>query len=311
MHRPAPVRAIATRSVAATLLLLGIVATTGRSGAAPSPAARLARGKILVASDRLPDPRFRRSVVLLLEYDDSGALGVIVNRPTDVALATVLPEIAELKDRPETMFLGGPVALDRMILLVRASQAPEPAAKVLDGLFVTPSFDLLRELARGPRESAPFRAFVGHAGWGPGQLDAEVGRGDWDVVPGQASQALTREPAKLWQQLRERAQGDWVRALPSSPGADTGTVADTDTDTPPTRTAWRARRRSGQPKRGARRSSGGEASPTAARSARQASTPAARSACRASTPAARSACRASTPAARSACRASTPACSSL
>jgi len=254
MRRPAPVRAIATRSVAVALLLLGILATTGRSGAAPSPAARLARGKMLVASDRLPDPRFRHSVVLLLEYDDSGALGVIVNRPTDVALATVLPEIAELKDRPETVFLGGPVALDRMILLVRASQAPEPAAKVLDGLFVTPSFDLLRELARGPRDSAPFRAFVGYAGWGPGQLDAEVGRGDWDVVPGQVSQVLTREPAKLWQQLRERAQGDWVRALPSSPVADADRLA-------------RAPSVRADDAGGAQGSSDGDASPPAGRSA--------------------------------------------
>jgi putative transcriptional regulator len=139
---------------------------------------------------------------------------VIVNRPTEVTLDSVLPEITELKGRTDTVFLGGPVARDRMILLVRTAKPPEPSAQVIDGLFITASFDALRELARGPRDAAPYRAFVGYAGWGAGQLDVEVGRGDWDVVPGDAAKVMAREPAKLWEQMHERAQGDWVRAAP-------------------------------------------------------------------------------------------------
>ena len=201
---------------------------------------------MLVASDGLPDPNFHRSVILLLEYDSSGALGVMLNRPTEITLDAVLPEVPELKGRRETIFLGGPVARDRMILIVRAPKAPEPSARVLDGLFITPSFDVLRELARGPRDNAPFRAFVGYAGWGPGQLDAEVSRGDWDVVPGDPSNVLAREPGKLWQQLHERAQGDWVRASPPSPSSALALAA--------------------------QRSSGGVALPPAARNACRAST---------------------------------------
>lgn len=166
-------------------------------------------------------------MILLLEYETSGALGVIVNRPTDLRLDTVLPEVPELKGRGETIFLGGPVGRDRMIVLVRATKPPESSAQVLDGLFITASFDVLRELARGPREASPFRAFAGYAGWGPGQLDAEVGHGDWDVVPGDVGRIMTREPAQLWEQLHERAKGEWVKASPPSPAAAVASNEDT------------------------------------------------------------------------------------
>jgi putative transcriptional regulator len=192
----------------------------------PAPAARLARGRLLVASAALPDPSFHHAVILLLEYEAAGALGVIVNRPTELALDTALPEVPELKGRGETIFLGGPVARDRMIVLVRATKPPESSARVLDGLFITASFDVLRELARGPKDATPFRAYAGYAGWGPGQLDAEVGRGDWDVVPGDVAKILTREPARLWEQLHERAKGEWVKASPPSPVADVASILD-------------------------------------------------------------------------------------
>lgn len=181
---------------------------------------------MLVASAALPDPSFRHAVILLLEYEPSGALGVIVNRPTELALDTVLPEVPELAGRGETIFLGGPVARDRMIVLVRASKPPESSVQVLDGLFITASFDVLRELARGPRDGTPFRAFAGYAGWGPGQLDAEVGRGDWDVVPGDVAKVLTREPAQLWEQLHERARGEWVKTPPPSPAGNVAAIRD-------------------------------------------------------------------------------------
>ena len=210
-------RTVAVAAAAAVLLLAAFATATP---AAPAPGARLERGKMLVASATLPDPSFRRTVILLLEYDATGALGVIVDRPTEIALETVLPEIAELKGRPETVFLGGPVARDRMVLLVRTSKPPEPGSKVLDGLFLTTSFDVLRELARGPRDPVPFRAFVGYAGWAPGQLDAEVARGDWDVVPGDTAKILAPEPGKIWEQMHERARGEWVRGAPPPTARD-------------------------------------------------------------------------------------------
>ena len=245
MRRVAPLRLRAPFATATAAAVLFTGTVTLRLPAGAAPAARLERGRMLVASADLPDPNFRRAVILLLEYDSTGALGVIVNRPTDVALDTVLPEIAELKGRPETVFLGGPVARDRMILLVQTPKAPEAAAKVLDGLFITTNLDVLRELARGPRDRVPFRAFVGYAGWGPGQLDAEARRGDWDVVPGDPAKVLAREPAKLWEQMRERARGEWVQGAPPVPAGDVTAVrAQRSTGgvalPPEARNAWRA-----------------------------------------------------------------------
>lgn len=260
MQRPASLRIRTPRATAVVTLLLALAPSGTRAGAMPSPAALLARGKMLVASEQLPDPSFRRAVILLLEYEASGALGVIVNRPTDVTLDSVLPDVAELKGRSETIFLGGPVARDRMILLVRMAKPPEPSAQVLDGLFITPSFEVLRELARGPRENSPFRAFAGYAGWGPGQLDAEVGRGDWDVVPGDAARVIAREPAKLWDELHEHAQGEWVRGTP--PGAPAAHAAP----------ALVASSAADSGALAAQRSSGGVALPPPARNACRAST---------------------------------------
>jgi putative transcriptional regulator len=213
-----------SHAAAVAVMLLTLTATSIPASADAPPAARLARGRMLVASAALPDPSFHHAVILLLEYETSGALGVILNRATDVKLDTVLPEVTELKGRSDTIFLGGPVARDRMIVLVRAAKAPASSAPVLDGLFITASFDVLRELARGSRDATPFRAFAGYAGWGPGQLDAEVGRGDWDVVPGDVAKVLTREPAQLWEQLHERAKGEWVKASPPSPAADVAPI---------------------------------------------------------------------------------------
>lgn len=252
-HRTVPSRSTVIATLAAILVTAAAspaASIAPGSDPAPPASARLARGKLLVASEQLPDPSFRRAVILMLEYDAKGALGVIVNRPTDVTLASVLPEVGELAGRPDTVFLGGPVARDRMIVLVQTKTPPETAAKVLDGLFITASFDALRSLARGPRDATPFRAFVGYAGWGPGQLDAEVGRGDWDVVAGDAARVMTRNPATLWAELHERAHGEWVKAAPSSP-----TAAD-----PVSRG------------RVAQRSSGGVALPPPARNACRAST---------------------------------------
>lgn len=244
MRRASSHRTSPTHVTALAALLATLVAAASVAAAVPAAAARLARGKMLVASERLPDPNFRRKVILLLEYDESGALGVIVNQPTDVPLASVLPEVPELKDRPDTVFLGGPVARDRMIVLVRTKTPPGAAARVLDELFITASFDALRNLAR---DATPFRAFVGYAGWGPGQLDSELGRGDWDVVPGHAAKVLAREPAKLWDELHESARGEWVRTAPFAPAAASRSLV-------------------------AQRSSGGVAFPPAARNACRAST---------------------------------------
>jgi len=206
------------RTVLATFVALSLATLADvRTGAAPEPEAdgaarpraELARGRMLVASDGLLDPNFRETVVLLLEHDP--ALGVVINRPTVVKLADALPEVTELAERSDTVFLGGPVARDRMVILVRTPTAPAESTPVLDDVFATARLDVLRELASSSSATDRFRAYAGFAGWAPQQLEAEVARGDWLVVAGDAGSVFDARPGEVWRTLKDRASGQWVR----------------------------------------------------------------------------------------------------
>lgn len=169
---------------------------------------RLAKGRFLVASRSLQDPNFAETVILLVEYDANGALGVIVNRPTEVALVDALPELGELRRRKDVVYLGGPVGRDRMLLLVRTPQQPPQSLRVFDRVFASGSLDAVR---KSVQRGEPIRAYAGYAGWGPGQLDAEVARGDWFIGPADSNAVFADRPGALWDDLIERFSGDWAR----------------------------------------------------------------------------------------------------
>jgi putative transcriptional regulator len=124
------------------------------------------RGRLLVATPDLADPNFSRTVVLMLEHGDEGALGVVLNRPIDLSVAEVLPDWVHLISAPACLFVGGPVAPTAVIGLGRG-----------DGPVFQPLFDGLGtlDLDLDPAAYAPtmagLRVFVGYAGWGPGQLE--------------------------------------------------------------------------------------------------------------------------------------------
>jgi putative transcriptional regulator len=197
----------------------------------------IGRGRLLVASRLLQDPNFAETVVLILEGGSTGAVGVVVNRPTDLELRTVLPDVKELNERHDTVFLGGPVDRSQLLLLVRATAAPKDSMRVFGDVFVTASMDALSRAAEERGEEVRFRLFAGYAGWGPGQLDAEIARGDWIVVPGDAERVFATAPERVWSELIERDAGRWVR-LDSAPGEwpgerDCGAVIETPTMAPP------------------------------------------------------------------------------
>lgn len=173
----------------------------------PRPASRLAKGKFLVASRDLRDPNFSEAVILLVDYDERGALGVIVNRPTEVRLTEALPEVKELRKRKDTVYLGGPVGRDRMVVLLRAAQAPPESVLVFDQVYATGSLDALRGSVK---RNDSVRAYAGYAGWGPRQLDAEVARGDWLIGPADSKAIFEERPGRVWENLLERLSGDWA-----------------------------------------------------------------------------------------------------
>ena len=180
------------------------------------PSYDLARGMFLIASRRLLDPNFSESVVLLLAYDAKGALGLIVNRPTKLQLTELLPDVGELKERADVVYVGGPVSKERIVLLMRTDQHPEGSGRVFADTYVSSSIETLKHAVALSREGGSFHAYVGIAGWGPGQLDGEVSRGDWHVSPAEERIVFDRAAEEIWPELIEKNSGQWVRE--SSPG---------------------------------------------------------------------------------------------
>lgn len=176
------------------------------------PSHSLARGMFLIASRGLTDPNFSESVVLLLEYDDQGALGLIVNRPTKVHLTKLLPDVDELKERSDIVYVGGPVSKNRIVLLMRSDQHPREAGRVFADTYVSSSMETLKHAVALSREGGTFHAYLGYAGWGPGQLDNEVARGDWHISPADESIVFDRASEEIWPELIEENAGRWVRA---------------------------------------------------------------------------------------------------
>ena len=169
------------------------------------------RGRFLVASPRLPDPRFAHTVVLLLEYDETGALGLVINRPTQLSLRDALVNPLP-KSAGHVVFSGGPVEHQRLIALLRSPAAVDGAEHVFGDVHASASMDTLRRMLERDGHAADVQTYVGYAGWSPGQLDAEIARGDWIVTPADAASIFDTPPGDVWRDLMRRNAGRWVRA---------------------------------------------------------------------------------------------------
>ena len=173
-----------------------------------------ARGKFLVAARGLVDPNFRETVVLLVDHSEEGSWGLVINRPTAVPLSKLFPEEKALQKRDDRLFSGGPVSPGRFLLLLRSPRPPESSRPVFAEVHLASSPAVLR----GPDAGviAEFRAYAGYAGWAPGQLAAEVARGDWYIMAAEAEAVFAEEPAGVWATLHTRAYAP-VAALPARP----------------------------------------------------------------------------------------------
>ena len=186
------------------------------AGSSARPGFRPRRGMFLLAAPRLADPTFARTVVLLLEYDETGALGLVVNRPTRLLLRDALP--APLPGSGgRIVFSGGPVEHRRLIALLRSPDAVEDAQHVFGDVYASGSIDALRRMLERDASAADVHAYLGYAGWSPGQLDAELARGDWIVTPADAASIFDTPPADVWHDLMRRNAGRWVRLGPAGP----------------------------------------------------------------------------------------------
>jgi putative transcriptional regulator len=167
----------------------------------------LAKGKLLIARPQAGGPYFYESVVLLLEYEPEGAVGLIINRPTKIELARLLPDIEALRGRPDRAFFGGPVERERMMLLYRSSEPLPDSRAIVGEIQASGSFETLRKVVESGATEISFRAYVGYAGWGMGQLDGEVARGDWLIAPAEASAVFEMDSEKVWREFIDRSTG--------------------------------------------------------------------------------------------------------
>jgi putative transcriptional regulator len=169
-----------------------------------------AKGNFLVASRSIRDPRFAETVILLIEYGPGGAMGLMINRPSRIKLSSVLPKIKGLKQRADTVYFGGPVNTSQMFLLIRSRSLPRDSVHIFEDIYASASLSELERLTENPSPDGKFHAYAGYAGWGPGQLDRELLRGDWHVLRADSRSVFDKKPSDLWQELIGKVSGVWV-----------------------------------------------------------------------------------------------------
>jgi len=161
-------------------------------------------GRLLVASPLLLDPNFHRSVVLMCAHDARGAFGVVLNRPLGFALPRELAAWAPRLSEPPTVFHGGPVAPEQVLALARLVEGAPPLEGWSRVAGRVGLLDLEREdLAEHPSIEA-VRLFAGHAGWGGGQLEGEIGGEAWFVLDARESDAFAASTERLWNEVLGR-----------------------------------------------------------------------------------------------------------
>ena len=184
-------------------------------------------GRLLVATPVLGDPNFRRTVVLIVEHEEEqGTLGVVLNRPTEVPVGQVLEPWTELATNPSVVFRGGPVSPNSALALALVPGTDEPigwhpldrtVAKAMSRLGLV---DLDAPPGLLSDAIARLRVYAGYAGWGVGQLQAEIDEGAWYVLPADPADAFSADPARLWPAVLRRQGGElaYVATYPDDPG---------------------------------------------------------------------------------------------
>lgn len=173
------------------------------------------RGQLLVAGPALLDRNFWRTVVLIVEHTEEGALGLVLNRPSEASVGETVPQLEALLGSDELLFIGGPVQPSSVIVLAEFEDASDAALIAFGdvGVLGTGAPD---ELSVGVRAG---RAFLGHAGWGPGQLDGELERGDWILEPARLHDAFSEDASSLWAEVLTRKGGSYalLARMPADP----------------------------------------------------------------------------------------------
>jgi putative transcriptional regulator len=196
-------------SIAAAVLWLPPVVT-----AQSMRASDLGVGKLLVAPRDCPDPHFAKTVVLLVQFDEDGALGLMINHRTRLPISRALDQLKAASNRSDPIYLGGPVDVSSVLALLRASRRPDEAQRVVGDVYLVSTRPLLeRTLAEGTGPDE-FHAYVGYCGWGAGQLENEMNLKAWYVFDGDAKLVFDSDPDSVWSRLIARIEQRVARGGP-------------------------------------------------------------------------------------------------
>ena len=174
---------------------------------------------LLVATQRLSDPSYRRTVILAVPIENDRHVGIIINRPTRLALASLFPDHAPSKMVAEPVFFGGPMSERAVFAVVRADQNPgRGSIELIDRLFLAVTVSTVdKVIEQTPNEA---RYFVGNVVWRPGELRAEIDHRLWHVMNPDPDMVFTKDPGNLWTRLTRLARavtadagGAWASRL--------------------------------------------------------------------------------------------------
>jgi putative transcriptional regulator len=183
--------------------------------AAPGPVhaqAEMQRTFLLVAAPGMMDPMFSRTVVLAVKADDGGPIGVILNRPSTIELRSLYPDRAELANRRDLVFLGGPVEPDALLFAFRSPQKPSKGLFVAGDIYISGYSEVLSEILKQPENASQQRFFTGFSGWAAGQLEDEIARGGWYVLRFDARAVFEMNPLTMYEEMLKRASTPRIEA---------------------------------------------------------------------------------------------------
>lgn len=185
-------RCYVTGALCALLLLSGSSRPTSAADAKPLTAV------LLVAQDDLSDPSFANSIVLVMNNLGPAPVGIIVNRPTPIPVSHLFPNLKRLAQVSDKVYFGGPVELETVWFLFRAAKPPEHAIPTCDGVYLSADRELLLQLLSRDKPMDGLRIFVGHAGWAPGQLQAEIAAGAWTLKRAESEAIFNGKSEHPW-----------------------------------------------------------------------------------------------------------------
>lgn len=180
------------------------------------------RGNFLIAARSLKDPNFFQAVVLLVEHGDDGAMGLVVNRPSGVTVSRALEEHFVLPEDGQSVYIGGPVEPSGLFILHNGDGLETDEPPVMPGLYIGSNAEVFEEIvmrAAAGDEDLQFRVYSGCAGWGPDQLEGELSRQDWLILPGRCEYVFDVDSYEVWDVARHahRLQNPLVNRCEGNP----------------------------------------------------------------------------------------------